>query len=108
MTSPPFLTHAMVALSRLKKYSSVPGGDEIGGTISLTRAQVSGSSDSETAPSMAGNGHNLHGSPGHRQPLHAACVGIAITASSKVEINMMTILNLSIHSIFITSPDSFQ
>lgn len=75
MTSPPSLTQAIVELSRLGKYSLDPGCADVGRTRSLIFAQVSDSLGLIGAPSMGGNGHNPHGSPGHKQPWQLAWTG---------------------------------
>ncbi|MEK7779168.1 MAG: hypothetical protein AAB293_03775, partial [Pseudomonadota bacterium] len=71
-TSPPSLTHTATDLSKLGKYSLEPGCAEVGGTCSRIRLHNSGSVDLTCESCIAGNGHRLQGSPGHKQPVHSA------------------------------------
>ena len=73
MTSPPCFMHAIVDLSRLAKYSLLPGKSAMGGTSALIRWQVSGSFSENLSFVEGGNGHNWQGSPGHRHPVQDAC-----------------------------------
>lgn len=67
----------MVDLSRLAKYSLLPGNADIGGTASLIRWQVSGASSATASVVIGGSGHSLQGSPGQRHPVHDARTGVA-------------------------------
>ncbi|MDH5480226.1 MAG: hypothetical protein OEX11_05635 [Nitrosomonas sp.] len=69
MTSPPSLMQTAVDMSKLGKYSLDPGWADVDGTFSLILAQVSDSLGLGGVSVMAGNGHKLQGSPGHKQPL---------------------------------------
>lgn len=94
MTSPPSLTQAAIDLSRLGKYSLAPGCAEVGGTLSRILAQISCSSGFSGSSSIAGNGHNRQGSPGHKQPSQLASAGAANKNNPKPKIGAMRYLRL--------------
>src|SRR5688500_14513692 len=72
-TSPPFLTHSIIDLSRLAYWVSGSLFAESGGMVSLMRRQVTGSPGTGGALVEGGSGHSLHGFPGQRHPAHSAC-----------------------------------
>ncbi len=88
-------------LSRFGKYSLDPGCADVGGTFSFILAHNSGSLDFDGAPSIAGNGQRLQGSPGHKHPVQLACADKDHTVNPKLQkINKLTLIIDSIN-IFI-------